>query len=98
MQILTTSNWRLYSHCPSPSFGKGEHHICSEHVCQYLNHTPPYAPLVVSKITALVLYKNQEIVGSHETMKGVSQAFMCKQLVLDLEDSYQSLPDFCCSL
>lgn len=31
-------------------------------------------------------------------MEGVSQAFVCKQLVLGLEDSYQSLPDFCSSL
>lgn len=31
-------------------------------------------------------------------MKGVSQAFMCKQLVLGLEHSYQFLPDFCRSL
>ncbi|KAJ7397851.1 hypothetical protein BTVI_131470 [Pitangus sulphuratus] len=53
------------------SFGKRERHICSRHTCaNILNHTPPHAPLVVSKVTALVLYKSQEIVGSHETMKG----------------------------
>lgn len=85
MQILTTSNWRfygLYSHCPYPNFGKGgTPHLLWAHACQHLNHTPLYAPLVVSQITALVLYKNQEIVESHETRKGVSQAFVCKQLV-----------------